>query len=308
MEKININITGSEKIWFTSDQHFGHSNIIKFCNRPFSDIKEMESALIENWNNVVGKDDIVFTLGDFCWNNNPGNIAKLLSQLNGKDIYVILGNHDKIEAFQHVKIPRVHLLSDVVHLYIRLKDVKIPIECILSHYPLMTWSGRNRKSFNLHGHVHSRPHEDSGFDANLPYWKGYQKDVGVDAHNYSPVDLQTILYQLENEKAKEDLVSDGYINGLTKIDSMGDDRSLSIVFSTFVEELNKTVKSEYDFELKELYNFQESLPYPAHPIIEILRDHKNHIIEEGGPWIENIINSEQFDDLIVLLKKYKKEP
>ena len=56
-----------DKVFFTSDTHFNHANIIKFCERPFGSIEEMNEALIANWNRVVGKDDIVFHLGDFCF-------------------------------------------------------------------------------------------------------------------------------------------------------------------------------------------------------------------------------------------------
>ena len=62
--------TSEVKIWFTSDLHFGHQNIIKFCNRPWETVEEMDKALIENWNSVVGENDIVFDLGDFAFATN----------------------------------------------------------------------------------------------------------------------------------------------------------------------------------------------------------------------------------------------
>src|SRR5690606_36562794 len=55
----------ANRVWFTSDHHFGHANIIKFCNRPYADADEMDRALVEKWNDVVGPDDMVFHLGDF---------------------------------------------------------------------------------------------------------------------------------------------------------------------------------------------------------------------------------------------------
>ena len=77
-----------DNIYFTSDTHFRHSRIIELCNRPFGDVEEMNEVMIANWNRVVGKDDIIFHLGDFCfggsevWNS-------ILDRLNGK-IYLIL--------------------------------------------------------------------------------------------------------------------------------------------------------------------------------------------------------------------------
>lgn len=58
------------KIWFTSDTHFGHNNIMKFCQRPWKTVEEMDNALIQNWNSVVGENDIVFHLGDFAFAPN----------------------------------------------------------------------------------------------------------------------------------------------------------------------------------------------------------------------------------------------
>lgn len=207
MKKLNIYLQDIEKVWFTSDPHFGHANIMKFCDRPFESVKDMDEALIHNWNECVTDNDIVFMLGDFCWNKTPGNIMKILNQLNGKRIYIIPGNHDNPDIFKNIdadwsELSRYELLSDIVHVYIRCNggDQK-PLELILSHYPLMTWSGRNRRSINLHGHVHSKPGQsDESFDGNLPYWKGYQLDVGVDSHNYKPIDLQQVLVELEKQK------------------------------------------------------------------------------------------------------------
>ena len=80
-------------IWFTSDTHFGHQNILKYTDRPFSSVEEMDEALIENWNNRVGDDDEIYHLGDvaLC---SPNKLRKVLARLKGK-IYLIRGNHDK---------------------------------------------------------------------------------------------------------------------------------------------------------------------------------------------------------------------
>ena len=84
-----LTIQDSNKVFFTSDFHANHANIIKYCNRPWNTKEEMTEALIENWNSVVKPDDIVFNLGDFMWASswNP-----ILEKLNGH-IYLIWGNH-----------------------------------------------------------------------------------------------------------------------------------------------------------------------------------------------------------------------
>ena len=81
-----------DNLFFTSDTHFFHKNIIQFCQRPFNDINDMQEKLISNWNNTVPKDGIVFFLGDFAFGNSTEWI-KIIKQLNGY-IYFILGNHD----------------------------------------------------------------------------------------------------------------------------------------------------------------------------------------------------------------------
>ena len=84
--------TGKNNIFFTSDTHFNHTNIIKYAQRPYSDAEEMNEDLIKRWNSVVGKNDIVFHLGDFMF-GNINRFWEFRSRLNGK-IYLIHGNHD----------------------------------------------------------------------------------------------------------------------------------------------------------------------------------------------------------------------
>lgn len=101
-----VRFSNEQRILFTADTHFGHRNIIRYCNRPFYSVEEMDETLINNWNKVVDKEDVVFHLGDFAvggaalWSN-------LLQRLNGK-VYLIMGNHDVhtidkgFEGFQYV--------------------------------------------------------------------------------------------------------------------------------------------------------------------------------------------------------------
>ena len=308
MNKLNIYLNGGEKIWFTSDQHFGHANIIKFCNRPFDSVEEMNQAIIDNWNSCVGENDMVFTLGDFAWLADAKKIADLISKLNGK-IYMVMGNHDSEDTFKTIKCDRLTILSDVTHLYIRLKNDKRPIEIHLSHYPLMTWSGRHRKSYNFHGHVHSKLEGDSGFDANLPYWKGHQIDVGVDRFDYKPIDLQSLLYILEDNKAVEGLRLQGKENLITKMNIVEDGEKVSVEFKTYLGKQDKEIVSLYEWLPTHLHAYQERYAYyPLHPITEMVNDHRERIIEGGGPWLDNILPTDQYTELQQILNKYKKEP
>ena len=81
-----------DKVFFTSDLHFGHTNILRFCGRPYTDVKEMNQALIDNWNKAVPEDGIVFVLGDigFC---SVQVLKNIFNKMNGTK-YLILGNHD----------------------------------------------------------------------------------------------------------------------------------------------------------------------------------------------------------------------
>ena len=208
MDKINITLTPTQKIFFSSDQHFGHRNVLKFCNRPFEDEKEMGNALIENWNSVVGPDDIVVTMGDFFWFNDSHSIKKCIDKLNGKEIYIVLGNHDKRESFRRVTDERFHILDGISHIYLRCDDPTRwylkTFEIVCSHYPLMTWAHRERGAINLFGHIHSGEGRiDADVDQDLPLWTGQQLDVGVDNQNYKPVSFEDVLAQLAQQYRDE---------------------------------------------------------------------------------------------------------
>lgn len=84
------------KIFFTSDLHFGHKNILRFDNRPFTSIEEMDEAIIRNWNTKVSDDDLVYVLGDISWHNDE-TTARIFNSLKGHKI-LIKGNHDRVHG------------------------------------------------------------------------------------------------------------------------------------------------------------------------------------------------------------------
>ena len=198
MKKLHIQLSKDQNIWFTSDLHFGHKNVIKFCNRPFVDIKEMGEKLIENWNQCVKENDIIFVLGDVFWFNDSHAIKKVLNRLNGI-IYIIPGNHDDFASYHRVvDNPSIILCGDIVQVFLESEDnrwCKKIIELWLSHYPLMTWPHRENGSINLFGHIHSQPDKTEGVDQDLPLHKN-QCDVGVDQWNYKPVKLERLLWDM----------------------------------------------------------------------------------------------------------------
>lgn len=180
--------SSKQGIWFTSDLHFGHQNIIKFCNRPWKTVEEMNEGLIANWNSVVKDDDIVFDLGDFAFAPNS-KWKEILGRLRGKH-YLILGNHD-VTRWPGDKI--MDLFEQVEQQMI----VKIDDRFVyLNHYPYLcyggAWRGPGNSVWQLFGHVHSGP-TSSGKDSDrLVNLFPYQYDVGVDNNNYTPVSWDKI--------------------------------------------------------------------------------------------------------------------
>ena len=132
-------------VFFTSDTHFNHTNIIRFCSRPFKDVEHMNETLIANWNRVVGPDNIVFHLGDFCLGGSA-EWTKILKRLNGK-IYLIAGNHDMKNLRQNYT-KYFELIT--MQMYIEVDKQKI----YLNHCPFLCYSGSYDDTWQLFGHVH----------------------------------------------------------------------------------------------------------------------------------------------------------
>jgi len=202
MDRIHIHLEPGSKCWFTSDQHFNHSNVMNFCNRPWDDVKVMNKALTDNWNEVVGEKDVVFVLGDFYWHKDHTAIKKKLDELNGATIFFLPGNHDDVSVFEKVRCKRLQLISDTAMIFISGIDEDKPSrehEIMVSHFPLATWPHFYRGTINLHGHIHSGPRtkcdiDHPGFDLVLK--NGLTYDVGVDNNNYYPIEIRDILDKL----------------------------------------------------------------------------------------------------------------
>lgn len=148
-------------IYFTADQHFGHNNIIKLCDRPFSSIEEMDNELISRWNNRITNDDTVYVLGDFAWRRGKEYADKLL----GKKIF-LLGDHDKQITGERLMI-------------VKLENVWFT----LCHWPLYSWNKQYYGAIHLHGHNHNNPIEI----------KENRINVGVDVWNFQPVNIEEIF-------------------------------------------------------------------------------------------------------------------
>lgn len=138
-------------IFITSDTHFGHKNVIKFCpasRGKYSSVDEMNAGMIAEWNSQVTPDDTTYILGDFAF-TSASQAVEILKQLNGTKI-LIEGNHDRSllrdPAFRH----EFKLIRDYYEIY--HNDTKV----VMSHYPMTAWNQSFRGSVMLHGHLHDR--------------------------------------------------------------------------------------------------------------------------------------------------------
>lgn len=179
---MNYKFDGS-KVFFTSDTHFYHGNIIRFCNRPFKDVEMMNETIIFNWNNTVGQDDIVFHLGDFCLGGSA-EWTKILDRLNGK-IYLIIGNHD-LKNMRQGYANRFE--SVAMQMRIEVNKQKI----YLNQCPFLCFEGSYKDVWQLFGHVHTSKF-NTGIDApRLKMLLPTQYDVGVDNNNFTPISFERV--------------------------------------------------------------------------------------------------------------------
>lgn len=166
-------------VFFTADTHFSHANIIKYCKRPFNSVTEMDNKLVDNWNAKVGPDDLVYHLGDFCFNPKP---EQYFYRLNGK-IRLIRGNHDRDTDNAYDSVIKLGLEEK----YLSIEDVRcVRIEgqeIWLSHYAHRVWPKSHRGTWHLYGHSHGTLPDDPN---------ALSFDCGVDCHNFSPLSFNEV--------------------------------------------------------------------------------------------------------------------
>ena len=171
-------------IYFTSDLHLGHANILKLCDRPFSTPEEMDEAIIANWNERVERDDTVYILGDAVWKKSL--VPYYMERLKGKKI-LVAGNHDV-----WVKDERTHAYFEQVLHYDEIKlDGRLITLC---HYPMLEWRESRRETdsrlgYLIHGHIHNRVSEEY----RPLYLKHNALNAGVDVNGFSPVSFEELL-------------------------------------------------------------------------------------------------------------------
>lgn len=161
--------------FFVADPHFGHKAILKYENRPFSSVEEMDELMIKNWNSVVGRDDRVYLLGDVSFHkrNDTWNIIR---RLKG-NIYLVMGNHDggSIRSYYDIGFDRVYDCPIIYNEF-----------WMLSHEPL--YINENMPYANIFGHVHSNKE-----------YKDFSSQsfcVSVERINYTPIEFSEIKQKM----------------------------------------------------------------------------------------------------------------
>lgn len=165
-------------IWFTSDQHFGHKNILQFepYHRPFATIEEMNETLIENYNNLVSDNDIVWHLGDFCFGKE--NLA-IAGRLKGRK-RLVLGNHDNYTSESYLQY------------FEKLYGCTFTHQFVLSHMPVHM--RRSHRLFaNIHGHLHSKVVKDEAGEPDDRYIC-----VSVEQNNLKPFHYDEIFAKVKD--------------------------------------------------------------------------------------------------------------
>lgn len=173
------------KIFFTSDLHLGHANIIKYSNRPFPNVEEMNEDIIGRWNEDVTPQDIVYILGDVSFDKAQTTAANI-RRLNGNKI-LIYGNHDRVIRDN----ANVRGLFSETHDFLE-RDFKAEgfsgkgVKIVMCHYAMRVWNKSHHGSLHLYGHSHG----------SLPDNGSRSMDVGMDANGMRVVSLEDVIHKI----------------------------------------------------------------------------------------------------------------
>lgn len=182
--------------WYTSDLHLGHANIVKFCDRPWDTVDQMNEGIVQRWNNVVAPDDEVYVLGDLALGKLDDSLA-VAARLNGQK-YLVPGNHDRCwYGNKRVRIRDVERYEEAGFQVLAEKTFHCMADgtfALLCHFPYTLDERHGSKhaehhpedngSWLLHGHTHSE---------RILSDHPRQIHVGMDAWDYTPVDEEWIL-------------------------------------------------------------------------------------------------------------------
>lgn len=200
-------------IWLSSDQHFFHNNIIRFCNRPFKNLDEMHETMIKNWNQRVKSKERAYILGDFLFGGLT-RLEKIIPRLNG-EITLIRGNHDNASTRHYIELGFKDVREN--ELITLQKQGGEKVQVLLSHFPYYPIQ-KYTKLHKAGGSTYINLKLQDNYDIRYPHkrivdtgeywlihghvhqaWKvlGRQINVGVDVHDFKPVSHHKILEIIE---------------------------------------------------------------------------------------------------------------
>ena len=205
---MKIVLEKDQNLFFTSDTHYGHTNICRATTRwtdadnvtrDFKSLDHMNDTIADNINEIVNENDILIHLGDFSFGGFD-NISEFRNRIVCKNIHLVLGNHD--HHIERNKENIQDLFASVNH-YINL-DIRRPssirkgemdkFKFVLMHFPIASWDGMNDGVMHLHGHVHLPKHQRIA--------GGRAMDVGVDGNDMYPLGMFEVLNLLKNQPIK----------------------------------------------------------------------------------------------------------
>lgn len=174
-------------IWITGDTHFGHTNIIKYCDRPFKNVEDMDTYIIDRLNHCVGENDVLYHLGDFSYWHGNVDAKEYRSRIRCRNVHLIVGNHDykMLNYFRQNK-----LFSSISDLGRIKHDGKEIVTC---HYAMRVWNKSHYGVAHAYGHSHGTLPDDPN---------ALSMDVGVDPMNFCPISWDQFWHRMSLKNFK----------------------------------------------------------------------------------------------------------
>lgn len=174
--------------FFSSDTHAFHTNIIKYCERPFENSWEMTKHMADEINAVVMPNDIYYHLGDWSF-GGPQQAIRFREMIDCKKVILIYGNHDSRNRRKEEFNKLFEKTADLLHVKIQRSKT----ELFLCHYAMLSWNKSHWGIGHLYGHSHG----------NLPHPNPMAFDVGVDCWDFKPLSIDQVVKVFEERKASE---------------------------------------------------------------------------------------------------------
>lgn len=203
---MKIVLEKGQRLFFTSDTHYNHSNICRATTkwsgadnltRDFKSLNHMNDTLVNNINEMVGENDILIHVGDWSFGGFE-SIEDFRNRILCKNVHLVYGNHDHHIRRNKGDIQRIFSsCQDYLHLDIRKPEGKevMKYSMVCMHYPIASWDGMNDGVVHLHGHVHLPP--------NLRVNEGKAMDVGVDGNDLYPISFEEIRNIMKDRPRKK---------------------------------------------------------------------------------------------------------